>query len=413
MQITSRIEISSTKISIKSIIWFLLEAFLIFANIAKHSFLFQIAATIFIIICTIYLLNKKIKISKYFYPQLIFIIYNIVLIIAGAAEFPNISYDMVVTISINALLMILIFNFVINEKDINKLIRCYIAASFICSIVILFIYKNTLFTGRLGFSWGSNISTYNLFGIPVSSSGSNGIAFLASIAASMLLYYVIQNKKSILYLLFSAPFIITILASGSRKGILYLCIGILLVLVIMNKGTKRAFLFFVGIISCITLYMVIQSIPMIYQVSGTRFQELIHLFTGNAVDDASINTRISLINMGTEYFLKRPIFGYGLDAFRALCPWAIISDNNYLEILVSSGIIGAIIYYSYVFVILFDYVSIKNKSEISKIMFWLFTIILIMQFGSTTYYERNFDFFNVILFSVLYMNKLKEKTVNG
>ncbi|MGO1371979.1 MAG: ATP-grasp fold amidoligase family protein, partial [Senegalia sp. (in: firmicutes)] len=167
-----------------------------------------------------------------------------------------------------------------------------------------------------------------------------------------------------------------------------------------------------AVIIAIIVFFVSQYIPALYEITGARLEQFINLILGRSVEDASINTRLSLIDMTIKLIVKRPILGYGLDSFRIIGPWGIVADNNFLEILVSSGIIGFVIYYSYLFFIIHDYFSIKKKSKICKILFFIFILTLGMEIGSVTYFERNFMFTNIITYYILYKEMKENDMIN-
>ena len=70
-------------------------------------------------------------------------------------------------------------------------------------------------------------------------------------------------------------------------------------------------------------------------------------------------------NLGRKWFLERPIFGWGLDAFTQLSPYETYSHNNFIEILVSSGIVGFLFYYGGI-AFLFMKCSAARKNERSR-----------------------------------------------
>ena len=106
------------------------------------------------------------------------------------------------------------------------------------------------------------------------------------------------------------------------------------------------------------------------------------------------------------------MWGYGLDAFRIIGPWGIVTDNNYLDILVSSGSIGFLIYYSFVVLVIWDYFTLKNKPDLVKILFSVFLLILIMEYGSVTYFERNVGIVYLLVFSIFKIERKKLKLFN-
>jgi hypothetical protein len=68
--------------------------------------------------------------------------------------------------------------------------------------------------------------------------------------------------------------------------------------------------------------------------------------TAFAGENASINARLSLIDVGLKLWEKAPVFGYGLNQFAALSKTGSYAHNNYIELAVSGGIIALIFFYA-------------------------------------------------------------------
>lgn len=385
----------------KQIIWLLFSLQFIVHNVAKHSLYYQIIAGLFIVVGFVFLyFHKAIIFSKYHISIILFIIYNLALILCGVTIDPGHSLRMVITVSLNLILSIIIYSYLVFADDTEKLLKIYIYSSLISIVIILYIFKDSLFLGRLAFSWKDNLSSYKLLGLEVITAGPNLIAFFSAISF-ILATYLFMQKKMARYLLYDIIFLFTILITGSRKGMFVAAAGFIITLLILSKGQKKWMVIVSGLAFCALMYMLSQIIPALYNIMGSRLNELLNLIMGKPVADSSINTRLALIEMAIAYFRERPLFGYGLDSFRLMCPWNIVTDSNYLDIVISSGLVGGLIYYSYAIMVLYDYFSIKNKTEIYKIFFWLFILTLIIEFGSVTYFERTYVFMNTIHFYLL------------
>ena len=76
-----------------------------------------------------------------------------------------------------------------------------------------------------------------------------------------------------------------------------------------------------------------------------RFQDTL---TGN---ESSANTREAMSLEGFELWKSSPIIGYGINQFRNISSFGRYSHNNYIELLVSFGVIGFGLYYSIVVVL--------------------------------------------------------------
>jgi O-antigen ligase len=319
------------------------------------------------------------------------------------------------TIVINFVLFVLIYCFLTYVKDTEKLLKMYISIIALCDIIILFVFRGSLLSGRLAFSWGDYVSSYKLLGIEVITDGSNGIAYFSAIAILFSTYLFIKKQNKIKYLLCDFLFLFSILATGSRKGIIILVIGLLFLLNLLGKKSQKIIYIMIAIAFIILLFYLIQTVPALYKIMGSRLEGLYNLVLRRDVNDSSISTRQRLIQQAISFIKKRPMIGHGLDAFRIMGPWGIVSDNNYLDILVSSGIFGFLIYYSYIPLVLHDYFKLKKKSDFCKIFFFVFLLNVIMELGQVTYFERNFGFFYAMLFYILHketykVDKIKCKT---
>ena len=408
----TKINLSEKKISlsISNICWFLFGLQVFMSNVTKHSIFYKLSASLFIGLCFLYLLtHKAIKINKYYLITLVFVIYNAIFIFLGDVTNAYHSFQMLKTISINLVLYILTYSFLVYTSNTDKLIKLYINISALSNLVILFMFRDSLFTGRLAFSWGNSVSSYQLFGINVITSGSNGIAYYSAIGFLFSAYLFLTNRKKVRYVLFNLLFVFTIFATGSRKGLIILAVSCVFLINILNKKSKKVVYGIIAIGLIILTYFLTKNVPALYEVIGSRMEELFNLILNKSVNDASINTRMTLIKIAVDFIKAQPIFGYGLDAFRIIGPWEIVSDNNYLDILVSSGIIGFIIYYSYVLLVLYDYWRIKKKSNICKIFFFVFILNLIMEYAQVTYFERSYGIINTMLFYILYNERKGDK----
>ncbi|GMK38139.1 hypothetical protein PCCS19_11930 [Paenibacillus sp. CCS19] len=398
-------ELDKKKIILEHLCWFLMGAQIVVDNLARNSVFYTITAMLFMLLCIFYLFKcRGFKLNGFHITSFTFILYNIALITTGEAVAPGHSYGMLQTVSINLLLSIIIYSFIVNTKNTEKLLKLYIFSSLISNVVLLIVYKDSLFTGRLAFSW-REASTYNIFGLNLTTVGSNAIAYYSSLSIIFSVYLIFKKNKGKIYYFYSLIFLVTILATGSRKGLVLLVLGLIMTLTVLNKGSKKVLYGSIGLIISGILYYLTQSIPLLYSVLGARLNEFINLISNENVNDASIYTRLRLLDQAMDLFKERPIYGYGLDAFRVINLWGIVSDSNYMEILVSGGIIGFIIYYAYVLIVLFKYMSIRKKSTICRMLFWILLITLIMEYGQVTYYWRSYLFLYSMLFYVMYTNR--------
>ncbi|WP_444684983.1 O-antigen ligase family protein [Alkalicoccus luteus] len=398
--------------SIGNVFYVFLSIQLIFGNVARYSLLGQLSLLLFMIVGLLFLLKRKyIRLNGMHITISMFIIFSLLNIWLGEVYNSVHSLSMVQTVGMNLVYGIILFSFILLTKNLYKIMKVFIFSSLISNLIILLINRESLFTSRIAFSWRETV-THNFLGIELSTIGPNGIAYYSSLSIIFLLILISKETKSKTKLMYySSTFIMlfTIFAAGSRKGLLFLLGGIIISSLFLYKGSKKVLYILIGTLTSVLILLLTLYIPALYQIIGYRLEELLNLILGNDVSDSSVTTRMSLINYAYELFKNNPIYGYGLDAFRLMHPSTIVSDNNYLEMLVSGGIIGFIFYYAYVLWVFLIYLTTKNKSEVSKILFGLLIVTLIFEIGQVTYYHRSYTFFYSILFASLIIDRIMEK----
>lgn len=296
----------------------------------------------------------------------------------------------------------ILINSISTKKEIEKIYQYFIISGFVLITRILFIFP----IGELG---RERIHIPGLF-------NANDIGFKLSISLLFVLYFVfLKKKKSIYFILELVILYIFIIFTGSRTAFLFGSLEIILLalLSVRNKAKLllRTFIFFLFFI---LFYDEIINRPIIYDILGKRIESLFNVFMGKGEIDNSSLIRINMIKDGINYFFEKPFLGYGIDSYRYMSYYETYSHNNYIELLVSLGVFGTILYYfiyGYIFIKV-----IKIKTENINISFLLLknsTIPLIVDLGTVSYYERYnifilaFSFFNVTVKNKLFIKNDK------
>nr|WIF89290.1 O-antigen ligase family protein [Acholeplasma laidlawii] len=202
-------------------------------------------------------------------------------------------------------------------------------------------------------------------------------------------------------------FLIIILWTGSRSSLIGLIVGIIILLIVSNYPHKKAIL--VATFSLIlVLFLSIMYIDFLYNIIGYRISMIIQFILNNDITDESIKSRLSFQLLGLDYFKNRMFLGYGLDNFRFLPgSYGTYSHNNYVELLVSLGIVGTFIYYIPHLTILIRVIRRPNMYRTLNIA--LVSTILILDLFFITYFER----FSLYLIMILLILSSKQKTVDN
>ena len=114
-------------------------------------------------------------------------------------------------------------------------------------------------------------------------------------------------------------------------------------------------------------------------------------------------------------FWQKPILGHGIDSFRTLYGMLggmeTYSHNNFIEMLVSGGVVGFIIYYSiyvYIFKAMWRTTFIE-KDSFSMCLFVIIFTMLLVQVSTISYYKT--ETYTILLMGILY-SSLKRRNAS-
>lgn len=231
-------------------------------------------------------------------------------------------------------------------------------------------YLNIMETGsRLG----GEITNENAFGMVFGNS------------ALCAMYYAILKRKKI-HFLSLIPLVFFGFSSGSKKVVFIICAGFL-GLCLIKYGVKRIYKLFLAIVIFIIAIKYVLSLPIFETVND----RLMSYLSGNT--NTSDNARNNMIQFGLELFGNRPILGYGLQNFRNFYHSGQYSHNNFVELLVSVGLIGFIIYYLMYLIPVIKIVKnwiLKGVADNQMLMLLLMLIVsLIFGWGMVQFYEKS------------------------
>jgi O-antigen ligase len=91
---------------------------------------------------------------------------------------------------------------------------------------------------------------------------------------------------------------------------------------------------------------------------GERF---LNLLTNE--QDMSDIERTQMVELGIELFKERPIHGYGIGNYAALCFRDTYSHHNYVELLVSGGVVALVLYYLMLLVPGLSFLQSKKRGQ--------------------------------------------------
>lgn len=311
------------------------------------------------------------------------------------------SIESIKTMVVNASTLFCLAWMIDTKEDINTIIKILLLVT-VCNAIYLCFTVDWASMGiermdatEIGVGWNSNeIGLMMLWG-------------------TMLCCYLAKALKKPGYYLAIPLFFSLIVYSGSRKVWLGVVLFVMVLIYINNK--RRLFTsIIVSVFVLITLYNLIMNVEWLYNIGGERLQQFFDGLLGTGEYDTSAALREKFINYGWNWFLENPIFGYGINTFRKLLSGVMgrstYSHNNYIELLVGVGIIGAIVfYYIYLKVVKMGLSSIFNKnkdqSPQAHILLALILIHIPLQIGMVSY-QSIYDL--ILLLLVFYYFRFEE-----
>lgn len=155
-------------------------------------------------------------------------------------------------------------------------------------------------------------------------------------ALSAAYYVILKHRKKHIFSL--ALFSFFALSTASRKAMLMVVIGVI-AMAVLHYGWKRIYwtLLAAGAVTVAAYFML--KLPYFGEIG----ERILNLFSGE--QDLSDIERTRMIELGIDLFKERPIHGYGIGNYAALCFRETYSHHNYVELLVSGGVVALVLYY--------------------------------------------------------------------
>lgn len=212
-----------------------------------------------------------------------------------------------------------------------------------------------------------------------------------------------ERMRKVLFFAATAVFFLMVLKTGSRQAVLGSFVGGATVLgaYLLQVRRRRLDYFLLAMIVIVAMIVI-----AVTYVSSSEFWPRIQ----NAIDaaksmdvsgaDTSLKGRLWLYARAWEVAVDNPFSGIGLDNFRSVTGVAIglnvgtYTHSNYMEILVSTGFPGFLVYFSMYFLVLRQ--LLRSRKLIHGGQYFgsytrvlaLFVALVVMDFTSVSYYSK-------------------------
>ena len=346
----------------------------IFTYRPGYNVISNLSAIILIIVIWLsnFITKKKVIFNAYIIMQLIFIF------ICAFSSIYAINTDTSVSKVITLLFLFVVTFSLVNYLDaVEKveMVLSYIMYSGVITCIYILTVSDFSYVTR----FGGELGNVNSIGLNIA-------------ASAIICFSRIVSKKKYSYIILLLLMITCILLTGSRKSLLLVVGSFLLIAFLRNKNSIRKFIKFIIITALISLifYYLIFEIPIFYKIIGHRFENLFDFISGQGTNEGSINVRYNMTKIGLQFFIEKPILGYGIDNYRFLYA-GTYSHNNAIELMVGTGIFGFLIYYLMQIAVLRDLIKMINRPQLREITHIFITILLSYIFMSPAliyYYDK-------------------------
>lgn len=377
----------------------LLMVFLVGLEMFPNGSIVSKFLKLFLVFITLVLniLNKKIYWSRYF--NWILLMGCVAFLSYYWAYSKSLAIDGIKTVLLNSICLFSIFQLICFQGNWKKIVYQSLAVGpCMRFFYLLSIYGGEVFNGlrNIGIETG-----YNYVGMIA------GLGIIFSILGMM--YDEMYEIKSTSWAVLVVINIVIVVLSMSRKAISYFLIPLIIYYIFSNKDSlKRLKNIFILLISIYLGYLLILKIPFLYRFVGSGVEDLLGFWKNSAGDDSAAG-RETRILWGLSWFYKKPLIGYGVMNYNYLFSNVekmsdmVVADNNYIEMLVSYGVIGFILYY-FIFLktIVLSLFSINNYNKEKILALGILVSLLIGDYGSSSYIYLQNQFFLMISILLIY-----------
>lgn len=376
---------------------------IVFITIAPNTIIGYIGMISFMSYILVESVKSKIHFNVFLFLEMGFPIYLIFQLVVMNLYSKPAQFSGIKTLIITIIFNICIYNFII-KYGIDVAADDYSMGVILGTFIIALLYGKSIFIeGGLSANEFIGFSIFKIGGI-----AAVNIGWLNAIGIVLLWQKYLKKKdkntlhKTIIMLIF-------VLLTGRRKILLFLISSLLAGTYFYNTKqgiVKSIKTVFKTILLIMVAYILLIYIPILYNFIGQRLVYAVDYILGNGVNfDSSINMRNQLVVLALKAWEKSPIWGQGYNSFTAIYnPNGYYTHNNMLELLVTGGLVGLILYYlPYAYLTLrLIYKCVKNLQYRWIYLYWLLNLIVFvaLEYYQITYIYRSLTIFLVYIAAI-------------
>lgn len=379
---------TKTDLIIEKLIGLYIVYLFLFSNVSVISYISNVILMFLVFICFANRIAKDgLKINAIEFWVIIFAVYSFFLkecLSGGWSRLLGVNIQTAISILICTCVFFAIESYADCKAKRESLLKMISGAGLILAIYTVIIVRGNIFLGLHSAGMTEYLAKYGL------QSNEMGFCFGIAFLASFFLWKKYPKYHYCFAICINALFV---LLCGSRKALIYLVVGLGVYFIFTSKKSIVQRIILAGGIGIILFYC-IMNIPLLYRLIGHRFASLLDIFNGGRGTDSTY-TRFLMIEYGMRMIKENPWFGSGFNSFyQSYGTWSgnyKYAHNNYIELLVSGGIVFTIIYYlRYVLLLkkyIYNYVS--NRDNLEIVIYAAMAIsMLIADIATVSYYYQ-------------------------
>lgn len=283
------------------------------------------------------------------------------------------------------LFLLFLFTYILMREtgDVEPYFQAIYFAGFAMLLFAIYRYGKSGFFQQMlgGVRMGGEITNENTFGMVFSQ------------ALIMAFYYYLKSRNKI-HFASMAIFLIFALSSGSKKALLMCIVGVI-GLSVIYYGLHRIWKTILVVFAVAIAGYYLLQLPL-FSVINIRLTS----YLSGELNTSDMN-RMRFIENGISLIKERPILGWGLQNFRYVTGTDAYSHNNFIEVLVSTGIIGFLLYYSMYLTASWTVIKrfLQQKEVTMILMLILAMISVVFGYGMVQFYSKGTWFFLAVLLS--------------
>lgn len=332
--------------------------------------------------------ERKVSINPYVLCTLALCLYAFLMIMspdASRSMGASVAY-WILTCTI--LSVIVFYNITFSPKIVDLMIWANIIGAIVLAVRIIGAYGGLAAMLELASTEGEE----NRIGSMILNANTVGLCM--GNAAICCMYQILKEKKQSKIFQCTVAVLAVLCAvmcflTGSKKSVVFIILGVVAMLVFYSRNIslrKKIALLLLAVLLIAGIVVAIQSLPM-FSTLNMRFEELFDTMLGQGEGSKSDRIRFEMIDRGWTAFLESPLVGKGTGHSYLL--FGTYSHNNFIELLMSYGAVGFLLYYSLYIPLFFLLARQIKKGDMKAVYFLTFMLLqILLGVGWVNYYER-------------------------